>query len=157
MGRYALQVSSKDSCLAKDPPQGILHLMTGLLGGIRVQHACSISRQFFRTPQWSSRDLCWGDIALWLLSASPPAPPADDTRACPKEVCHAPLHLTAHNQSSTRWHQTLFFLNFLTYVCMVGGTQTEKILYFIVNFLFISLFCFTMRLQRAGSVHWIYP
>lgn len=27
-------VLSKDSCLAKDPPQGILHLMTGLLGGI---------------------------------------------------------------------------------------------------------------------------
>ena len=150
-------VLSKDSCLAKDP-QGILHLMTGLLGGIGSSMLSPFHDNSSELPSGHLRPVLRWHCIVTSPSASPPAPLADDTRACPKEVCFMLLFIS-QLAIKVQLAGTKHCFSRFSYVCVHGwrNPNLENTIFYCEFSIYIPLLCFTMRLQRAGSVHWIYP
>ena len=148
-------VLATDSCLAKDCPQGSLHLMTGLLGGIGSSMLAPFHDNSERSSELQNSpvviwDLCWGDIALWLPHL--PLQLITPERALKKSAsCSSSSH-SLHSKFNSLAPK-IIFLDFLVYVCVVGRTQTEKILYLIVNFPFISLFSVSQWDYRGQGVY----
>ena len=140
-------VLAKDSCLAKDPPQGSPHLMTGLLGGIGPSMLAPFHDNSSELPSGHLRPMLRWHCIVTSPSASPPAPPADDTRACPKEVCFM-LFFISQLAFKVQLTGTKCCFSRFSCVCACGwrNPNWENTIFYCKFSIYTPLLCFTMRL-----------